>query len=215
MPVPHAPDFTTPIALMLGLLALPGCVSVQNPQGMGSRDIGESKGFQPIGLGIESRDTDLMAKQMVESMLREPSLVNAARPPQVIIDASAFTNESSQRMNMNSITDKLVVALSKAAHGRMVFVSRESMGRVDAERAMRRSGRVDQATVGMSRAQAGADYRLEGRMTSDDDPMDMRTGVRMRGTHILFKMVDMERGTQVWADDYATTRMAADSVMYR
>ncbi len=128
--------------------------------------------------------------------------------------APFFANESSQRLNKNAITDRLRVGLNNASRGRMVFVGRQFAGMVAAERDLKRSGTVDVATTGLTQAQAGADYRLGGRITSLDS-RDAKTGMQQRYTQITFEMVDQERGTIVWSGIYEFQRAAADDVVYR
>ncbi len=96
----------------------------------------------------------------------------------------------------------------------MVFVGRQFAGMVAAERDLKRSGTVDVATTGLTQAQAGADYRLGGRITSLDS-RDAKTGMQQRYTQITFEMVDQERGTIVWSGIYEFQRAAADDVVYR
>ncbi len=51
------------------------------------------------GTGIGGSDVVAMADQMVRDMLATPQLSNLRTPPQIIIDAEYFNNESSQRIN--------------------------------------------------------------------------------------------------------------------
>jgi hypothetical protein len=166
------------------------------------------------GVGIEGQDVLVMTDQMIRDMLQNSLLANAARPPQVIVDAQYFQNLSAQRINVNAITDRLRFGLTRAAQGRMVFVSRESFGMVAAERDARRRGQIDVGTRGLTRAQAGGDYRLVGRINSIDQ-RSSRTGVVQRYNQIVFEMVDLERGTVVWSGLYEFARAAADDVVYR
>ncbi len=85
---------------------------------------------------------------------------------------------------------------------------------VASERAMRRKGSVDIGTIGMTHAQAGADFRLVGRINSIDQ-RSPSTGMLQRYNQVTFEMVDMERGTIVWANIYEFARAAADDIIYR
>ena len=196
-------------------LLLAGCQATPpNTGGMATMELDPSTRGPAGGVGIEGQDVMAMTDQMMRDMLQNPLLVNPLRPRQVIVDAQYFQNLSAQRLNVNAITDRLRIGLSRAANGRMVFVSRESFGMVAAERNARRQGSVDVGTVGLARAQAGADYRLVGRLNSIDQ-RSPRTGVIQRYNQITFEMVDMERGTIVWSGLYEFARAAADDVIYR
>jgi hypothetical protein len=199
------------------LAGLTGCATTPMPPnvgGLSTVELDPSTRGPVSGVGIESQDILAMTDQMMRDMLQNQSLANAARPPQVIVDARYFQNLSSQRLNTNAITDRLRVGLTRAAQGRMVFVSRESFGMVSEERSMRRAGRVDVGTVGLTRAQAGGDYRLVGRINSLDQ-RNPRTGVMQRYNQITFEMVDLERGVIVWSGIYEFARAAADDILYR
>lgn len=200
---------------LLGMLALAACAPQQPyASGVQTMQLDPSTRGPVGGVGIEGQDIMAMTDQMMRDMLQNPLLANASRPPQVIIDAQYFQNLSSQRLNVNAITDRLRVGLTRASQGRMVFVSRESFGMVAQERQMRRSGQVDVGTRGLTRAQAGADYRLVGRINSIDQ-RSMGTGMVQRYNQISFEMVDMERGTIVWSGIYEFARAAADDIVYR
>jgi PBP1b-binding outer membrane lipoprotein LpoB len=199
----------------LGLLVtLAGCVTGPMAGGMGVVELDPSTRGPVAGVGIEGQDVVAMSDRMMRDILSNPILANAARPPQVTIDSEAFRNESSQRINVNVITSRLRNELNRAARGRMVFVSRENAAMVEQERNLRRSGRVDVGTIGLTRAQAGADFRLAGRITSIDQ-VQPRTGSIQRYTQISFEMIDMERGTIVWSGIYEFARAGADDIIYR
>lgn len=166
------------------------------------------------GTGIGGSDVVAMADQMVRDMLATPQLSNLRTPPQIIIDAEYFTNESSQRINKDIITDRLRVSLNRASQGRFIFVARNRADMVAAERDAKRSGMVDVGTTGMTRAQAGADFRLSGNIASMEQ-RNNRTGMVQRFTQITFEMVDLERGTIVWSNSYDIARASADDVIYR
>lgn len=155
-----------------------------------------------------------MTDRMVRDMLSSPLLAGQANPPQVIIDSKYFRNESSQRINKNAITDRLRVQLNRASKGRMIFVGRNYSDMVANERDLKRSGMVDTGTTGMTRAQAGGDYRLGGRIVTTD-ARSKTTGAIERFTQITFEMIDLERGVIVWSGIYDFTRVASDNVVYR
>lgn len=204
-----------PAVLTLSLLG--ACTSISpvvNASGTPTVELDPSSRGPVAGVGIEMQDIQAMADQMIRDMLADPMLASRSKPPQVIIDAEYFSNQSSQRINRNLITDNLRVGLNRAAHGRMIFVSRESADMVEKERQLKRQGKIDVGTIRMTAAQAGGDFRLRGRITSLDS-RDPRTGMMQRYNQITFEMIDLERGTSVWAGIYKFARAAADDVVYR
>lgn len=204
------------VGLVVGLAACNGPMTSPTQNVAGSATVNLDPGTRgPVaGVGIETQDIASMTDQMMRDMLGTPQLAGRAVPPQIIIDAEYFSNESSQRINRNLIADRLRINLNRASQGRMVFVSRQSAGMVQQERDLKRQGVTDTGTVGLTRAQAGGDFRLRGNIASLDS-RDPRTGMIQRYNQVTFEMVDLERGTIVWSGIYEFARAAADDIIYR
>ncbi|MNR34149.1 hypothetical protein D3C85_1518950 [compost metagenome] len=147
-------------------------------------------------------------------MLATPVLAGRNPPPRIIIDSEYFTNESSSRINKNSITDRLRIELQRAAQGRMVFVGRQYAAMVENERELKRAGVTDGGTIRKTQGTAGADFRLVGRITSLD-AVDTATSTTSRYQQITFEMIDLEYGTVVWGGIYEFKKTAQDDVIYR
>jgi len=195
-------------------LGLAACSSTNNTPGSPTVELDPATRGPVAGVGIEGQDIIGMTDRMARDMLTSPVLARRDTPPQIIIDSEYFENESAQRLNKNAITDRLRIGLNRAAQGRMIFVSRERAGMVAKERELKRQGVVDRGTTGLTQAQAGADYRLSGRITSLDS-RDPRSGMIQRYNQITFEMIDLERGTVAWSGIYEFARAAADDVIYR
>lgn len=195
-------------------LLLSACQTVQNEAGTPTTYTDPGTLGPVKGVGIESQDIISMTDQIMRDMLTEPRLANAAKTPNVIIDAEYFINESSSRINRNSITDRLRVGLQRAAQGRMIFVGRHYANMVQEERNLKRQGVVDKAANPAAAAQKGADYRLGGRITSLD-ARDAKTGMTQRYSQIIFEMTDLESGEIVWSGIYEFSKAATDDVIYR
>ena len=165
------------------------------------------------GVGIESQDIQGMVDRMVRHMLANPILARAATPPRVIVDSAYFENQSSQRINKNILIDQLATRLQIAANGRILFVDREHADMVEKERALKRAAVTDTGTTGLTLAVSGADYRLNGRITS----LDARApdGAVERYMNIVFRMTDLESGLVVWTNDYNFKKAGQDDVIYR
>jgi PBP1b-binding outer membrane lipoprotein LpoB len=166
------------------------------------------------GVGLEGSDIIAMTDTMMRDMMANPQLAGARTAPRVIIDGEYFQNDGTQPINRNVITDRLRVNLNRASQGRIVFVGRQYAGMVQAERDLKRQGVTDTGTTGMTKAQAGADYRLGGRIATVDS-RNAATGIVQRYTQVTFEMVDLETGVLVWSNLYELSRAAADSVVYR
>lgn len=207
-------------ALVIALASaaiLSGCVnSVNNSRGSATPYV-DPQAIAPgvsSGVGIDSQDIVSATDQMMRDMLSNPVLAGQSSPPRVIVDSKYFYNESTTRINVNTITDRLRINLNRAANGRMIFVGRQNVNMVEAERELKRSGVVDGGTIRKTQATAGADYRLSGRITSLD-AVSNRTGAASRYTQMTFEMIDLELGTIVWSGLYEFKKAGSEDVMYR
>lgn len=201
------------------LLALAGCATMNqgldNSAGRPSvyTDAGTTSG-RVAGVGVESQDVLSMTDRMVRDILATPQISGRTTPARVIIDSEYFTNDSSNRINKNVITDRLRVELNRASQGRIVFVARHYGNMVAREREAKREGAVDAGTVRQTRAQAGADFRLGGRISSMD-AQSTRTGTQSRFHQITFELVDLEYGSIPWSGIYDFRKEAQDDIVYR
>lgn len=206
------------VILIFLIVSLSGCGStgsnrIENPSGKSTTYVDSSRRGPVSGVGIESQDIFSMTDQMMRSLVNSGLLERHDQAPRIIVDSKYFKNESSQRINKNLITDRLRSGLIKAAAGRVVFVARENVAMVEHERSLKRSGTTDSGTVGMTKATAGADYRLTGRISSLNQ--SDASGYTQRYSQFTFELVDLEFGTIVWGDQYEFSKAAQDDVIYR
>lgn len=198
---------------MLVKLWLAGCAATAD-KAMGPAEHDPGVRGPVSGVGIEGHDIVAMTDQMMRDMLANYTLAGGEVSPRVIVDAEYFVNDSSQAINKNAITDRLRVNLNRAANGRMVFVGRAYADMVSHERDLKRQGVTDVGTTGLTAAQAGADYRLGGRISSLDARRSS-DGAIQRFTQIVFEMIDLETGVIAWSGIYDFSRSARDDVIYR
>lgn len=167
------------------------------------------------GTGIEMRDISAMADRVVRDLLQRPEFVSAPKPPRIIVDSSRLINKSSQRLDTDMIGDQLRSQLSRAAAGRMRFLSRESIQDVLDERELKREGKVDVGSKGLAVAVAGSDYKLTGRITSQD-MRNNNTGATQRAMQVVFEIIDLETSESVYiSEPYVILRAQSDDVVYR
>lgn len=166
------------------------------------------------GVGMESQDVVSMTDKMMRDILATPGIAGRTTAPRVIIDSEYFANESSSRINKNIITDRLRVSLNRAAAGRMVFLGRHYGDMVANEREMKRDGAVDAGTIRKTKAAAGADFRLGGRIASLDSAAK-GSGTVSRFHQITFELIDLEYGSVAWSGLYEFKKEAQDDIVYR
>ncbi len=204
------------VLAIAGALAATGCATttVDNSAGRASvyKDVREAGPIQ--GVGIQANDIAALTDKMVRDILSNPRVMNRSTAPRVIIDSANFVNESSSRFNKNMFTDQLRTNLMRAANGKLSFVSREHLAMVEKERELKRRGVVDSGTVRQTQATFGGDFRLVGRVSSQD-VMQQGSQMKLRSHWISFELMDMETSEVIWSDGYPIDKVAQDDIMYR
>ncbi len=202
----------TLIAISVTAAALTGCATYSpavSPVSIDPRMPG------PVaGVGIEGHHVIDMTDEMIRDLRRHPAFAGAAVPPQVIVDGTEFRNRGQQRIDKDIIANRLRVALNRAAAGDIVFVGRHYQASINHERLMKDSGVYDTGTIGVSAATAGADYKLGGTIQTLTS-RSPRTGLIEQYNLITFEMVDLDRGTIIWNNNYEFSAASADDVIYR
>lgn len=166
------------------------------------------------GIGMESQDIVGVSDAMVRDLLADAEVMRMPRAPRIVMDGEHFKNEGTQRINKNLIVDRLRINLQRASRGKLSFVSRESAALVSAERELKRDGITDSGTTGLTRAQAGVDFRLVGRIGTLD-ARSSSTGAVERYTQLSFELIDLESGVSVWANQYEMKKGGLDDAVYR
>lgn len=166
------------------------------------------------GVGVESQDIDAMADKMARDLLATPEIAGRGTAPRIVLDDSDFQNRGSQAFDKGMITDSLRVRLNRAARGRMVFLDRQHMASVERERELKRRGVTDVGTSGLTKAVAGADFKLTGSIRTLN-AANNATGMRQRRTQVTFEMTDLESSAVIWSNDYTFQKAAADDITYQ
>jgi PBP1b-binding outer membrane lipoprotein LpoB len=166
------------------------------------------------GTGIEGQDIDAMVDKMARDLLATATVAGRSVAPRIILDDSDFINKGSQALDKSMITDSLRVKLNRAAQGRMLFLDRAHMATIERERELKRSGATDVGTTGMTRAVAGADFKLVGAIHVLN-AKKLGNGMVQRTTQITFELTDLESGVLVWSNDYAFAKAGADDIAYQ
>lgn len=207
------------VGTIAAVAALAGCTaSAPNASGVAAVTQDPERKGLVSGVGIESQDIVAMSNQMVHDMLGDPRfaarIAKSVARPRIVIDSEYFSNESSQPINRNLITQRLLVGLNQAAGDKLVFVNRAQQAMVAEERERKRSGATDTGTTGLRKAALGVDYRLSGRIGSLDS-RSAASGMVQSYVQVSFEMTDLESGELVWTGLYEFSRAAADDVVYR
>lgn len=202
--------------VLLGAVAATAAVpATAQKKGQGAVDIDPQNRGLVSGTGIEMRDIIGMSDRIVRDLLQRQDIVGTPVPPRVILEGSRIRNQSSQRIDTDLFSDQLRAQMIRAAAGKMRFLSRENIQDVMEERELKRQGQTDVGTRGMTKAVAGTDYRLVGRITSQDS-RNNTTGMTQRAIQVIFELIDMETTETVYiSEPFVVVRASRDDVVYR
>ncbi len=165
-------------------------------------------------LGLEGHDIARLSRGVIkdfqDSLLKKnPGLIKERRALRIIVDSELFTNETSQAINLNMITDQLAANLQKAAGKQIAFLSREDINSVIQERQLKREGAVDKGALGLVDKIAGADYRMAGRISA----FEVKKGqVRQQTTQVALRLIDLETGQRIWSWSKNLSKSGADEI---
>ena len=91
--------------LIFGCAGLAACASVPPSRPVTYQDV-NSAGIV-AGVGVESQDITSVTDAMVKDLLANPAVMKHDRPPRVVLDSEYFENKSMQRLNKDTIVDRL------------------------------------------------------------------------------------------------------------
>ncbi len=167
------------------------------------------------GIGLEARDITSVTDDMFRDLISSGLFEQRSTPPRILIDSKHLVNQSSARIDKDVLTDTLRTRLVRASLGKIYFVSRESIGVVEKERKLKRDGVVDTGSRTLSKATAGVDFFMRGRISSLDQ-VNTSTGVHDRSYSMSFELIDMEQGIIIYAmGPYQFAKFGNDDVIYR
>jgi PBP1b-binding outer membrane lipoprotein LpoB len=204
------------LVVIAAAVLLAGCTTlppVNNTPSQPSVYISPGTAGPVQGLGIEGQDIESMCDRMVRDILSAGVCRNRDRPPRIVMDSAFFTNQSTDRIDIDLITDRMRVQLQRAAAGQMMFLARSFEKAVVEERERKESGSEDIGTNATTQI-AGADYRLVGRISSHD-AVQSSNGMQQRYTQITFELVDLQTEAIVWSNLYTLNKATQDDVIYR
>jgi penicillin-binding protein activator len=194
-----------------------GCVDTRPGEGRGRPTVVEDPNTpgRVQGPVLSSEDIISMTDTMMRDILACQKVVSQSNTaPRIVIDSQYFRNESSTPLNKNLLTDRLRVNLNRAAGGRLVFLSRADAAMVEDERTLELQGVVTDGTRGKTKPALGWDFRLSGRIMSQD-AKNVKTGEISQYHLVVFELVERGSGAIVWSNSYEVRKSALDDVVNR
>ncbi len=178
-------------ALVLALLA--GCTSTNSPLiGGNNVSYGDSKGVELVTNEFGSTDLQKLAESMARSLTQVPSIRGKR------MTLSEVQNKTSEYIDTAEITKSIRVQLMKS--GSVRFVADVSGMNTQTQELMRQnqSGMYDKSKTKKIGKMVGADYRLEGSISSIVKKSSSLKDVYYK---LSLELIDIETGEIAWADE--------------
>lgn len=165
---------------------------------------------EPIS-DVEASDVDLraMAREMATAIIELPMISNARSPV-----AIAFLNMENRTLTTDfdsyNLLSKIRKELIDNSQGKAVFLDKEAMNAIYAERDAKRAGQV---TTKGHRDLPGVDYFLTGYAFSMRKPG--ANGQILASHRYSFRLTDAETSQVVWEKDYEFKKLGQRGTAYR
>jgi len=146
---------------------------------------------------------------MARSLLdRLDSVLVDGEPATVVFDE--VTNRSTQMFDKRIFLERMRAELNRNTEGKLVFLARENLPAILAERERKRTGEV---TSGETKELLGADFILTGTVTG----LARAEGRESVDKYwfLSFRLVDAENSQIVWEDSYEFRKRGESSFIYR
>jgi penicillin-binding protein activator len=205
-------SLTLPVCGAVLAAMVAGCASsgVKNPSGAPVTHLkADEQGFV-AGTGVESQDLVMVADKMARSILTIPQIANAATPPTIVLNP--VDNQTRFPINKDIFLTRIRAQLNSQARGKVMFLARNQMEALEAERNRKRTGQVTSSSDPNVQEFKGADYFLSGSLQG----LSTRTKA---GTsdYILydFHLTDARTSVMVWEDSAELKKQGLEDAAYR
>jgi len=185
------------ILALVAALSLSGCETTgSSPEVSGGNvKYGDSKAVETLTNEFGSTDLQTIAEAMSRSMVQSRVIIAGNRP---LVTVSEVKNKTSEYIDTKSITDTIRTQLLKSGAVRFAVDIDAMKTQTDELMRQNNSGLYKKTTQNKVGNMQGADYRLEGNITS----IVKRVG-DVKDVYYKFslQLVDIENGVIEWADE--------------
>lgn len=182
--------------LMLSLattaLMFTGCASTG-----GAVSYGDAQAVETLTTDFGSTDLQMIADKMVTDMLQFPPIVQMTQTRRPVITLERIRNKTQEHIDTESVTDTIQNKLINS--GKFRFVDMSSMGAVAEQlKFQKNSGMVNQSTAVRTGGQIGAEFMLNGNLSSIVKQSGGRSDVYYKFT---LKLLNMQTGIVEWTGE--------------
>lgn len=178
-------------AVVAGTALLGGCAST------GNVSYGDAQAVETLTTDFGSTDLQMIATKMVDDMLSFPPVVQMTQSRRPVMFVDRIKNKTQEHIDTESITDTIQNKLINS--GKFRFVDMTSVGAVADQLAFQQqSGMVDKRTAAPVGGQIGAEYMLNGNLSSIVKNAGGRSDVYYKFT---LKLLNLKTGIVEWTGE--------------
>jgi len=178
-------------AVVAGTALLGGCAST------GNVSYGDAQAVETLTTDFGSTDLQMIATKMVDDMLSFPPVVQMTQSRRPVMFVDRIKNKTQEHIDTESITDTIQNKLINS--GKFRFVDMTSVGAMADQIAyQKQSGMVDQATSVRADKQIGAEYMLNGNLSSIVKNSGGKSDVYYKFT---LKLQNIQTGIVEWTSE--------------
>lgn len=178
-------------SLVVGTALLGGCATT------GNVSYGDAQSVETLTKDFGSTDLQMIANKMVDDLLSFPPVVQMTQTRRPVMFVDRIKNKTQEHIDTESVTDTIQNKLINS--GKFRFVDMTSVGAVAQQLAFQKqSGMVNQATSVRTGGQIGAEYMLNGNLSSIVKNAGGKSDVYYKFT---LKLTNLQSGIVEWTGE--------------
>ena len=200
-----------PIALIAtALLGTLACTNINSPNGPSVTELRPGERGFVAGLGVESQDLVTISEKMARGILGAEPIANAKGKPVIVLEP--INNGTRFPIDKDIFLTRIRVALSGNAQGKIQFVAREHIEKLEAERDRKLAGQVTGGEKIKGNQFKGADFILTGSFKAISS-----RGNAGASDYILytFQLINPDNSDIVWEGFHEIKKQGNDDITYR
>ena len=157
---------------------------------------GDAKAVETVNESYGSTDLQTIAEAMTRSLLQSKAISGSKDAP--IVTVADVKNKTSEYIDTSVITDKIRTQLLKSGQVRFAVNTNEMQNQVDELKRQNQSGLYKNSTISKTGNMQGAQYRIEGSISSI-----VKQAKNVKDVYYVFNLnlINNETGLLEWADE--------------
>lgn len=189
-------NLSTLSCIVLSLLFLSGCGTKSPEVSSGNVHYGDAKAVENVTNEFGSTDLQTIAEAMARSLLQSRPVAQSANPP--LVTVADVKNKTGEYIDTRAITDSIKTQLLKSGAVQFAVDIENMQGQTDELMRQNQTGLYKKSSAKKIGKMEGAEYRIEGSITSIVKKTSNMKDVFYKFTLAL---VNVETGVLAWMDE--------------